>query len=50
MLDVTQAKYLQDYKIKIMFSDNLKGVIDLQNVIKDNYRAIFQELKRSRQI
>lgn len=44
MLNVTQAKYIKDYQIEIAFSDNQKGVIDLQETIKNDHRAIFQEL------
>ena len=45
MISVIKAKYINNYRIEIMFSDNLKGVIDLENTIKNDDRKIFQELK-----
>lgn len=42
---VTHAKHLQDYKIEIAFDDNKQGVIDLRDVIYNDKRAIFQELR-----
>jgi len=45
MLCVTQAKYLKNYQIEIAFDDNLSGVIDLKNVVENDHREIFQELK-----
>ena len=45
MLCVTQAKYLKNYQIEVVFSDSLRGIIDLEKVIEKDRRPIFQELK-----
>ncbi len=45
MISVLKAEYIRDYKIKILFSDNLQGIIDLENVIKNDHRSIFRELE-----
>jgi len=45
MLNVTEAKYIKDYQIEISFNDNLKGIIDFRNIIENDHRTIFQELK-----
>ena len=42
---VTEAKYISDYKIEVMFEDNKRGVIDLESTIKNDSRLIFQELQ-----
>jgi hypothetical protein len=45
MLNVIEAKYIKDYQIEISFNDNLKGIVDLRNIIENDHRAIFQELR-----
>ncbi len=45
MITVVAAKYLKDYKIEVVFSDNLQGIVDLENVIKNDHRSIFYQLK-----
>jgi hypothetical protein len=45
MLCVPQAKYLKNYQIEVVFSDSLRGIIDLEKVIEKDHRPIFQELK-----
>lgn len=42
---VTHAKHLKDYTIEIAFEDNKRGVVDLRDVICDDKREIFQELR-----
>jgi len=42
---VTQARYVRDYKIEIVFDDNKKGVIDLEEIILNDKRPIFKELQ-----
>jgi len=39
---VKNAKYLEDYKIEIEFSDNKKGIVDLSD---DLYGEVFEPLK-----
>jgi hypothetical protein len=45
MLNVIEAKYIKDYQIEVSFNDNLKGIVDLRNIIENDHRAIFQELR-----
>ena len=45
MLNVIQAKYIKDYQIEIVFNDKVRGIVDLKNIIKNDHRPIFQELK-----
>jgi hypothetical protein len=42
---IISAKYIKDYKINVVFNDNKSGVVDLESVIKNDPREIFQELK-----
>ncbi len=42
---VTNAKYLKDYKIEVTFNDRKSGVIDLEKIICNDKREIFQELR-----
>ncbi|MBS9767001.1 MAG: DUF2442 domain-containing protein [Flavobacteriaceae bacterium] len=39
---ITQAEYLSDYKIKLVFNDGFKGVVDLENRIEG---TLFKPLK-----
>ena len=39
---VKNAKYLEDYKIEIEFSDGKKGIVDLSNEL---YGEVFEPLK-----
>jgi len=45
MLNVIQARYIKDYKIEILFDDKVRGIVDLKNIIENDHRPIFQELK-----
>ena len=42
---VTQAEYIEDYKIKIVFNDKKQGVVDLEKIIFNDTRPIFKELR-----
>ena len=42
---ITEAKHIKDYQIEIIFNDNKKGIVDLKNVIENDSRPLFQELK-----
>ncbi len=39
---VTQAKYLSDYKIQLVFNDGFKGIVDLKDSLKGE---VFEPLK-----
>ena len=45
MLEISQAKQIKDYKIEIIFNNNKKGIVDLKNIIFNDHREIFKELK-----
>lgn len=42
LIKVEQAKYLNDYRIQLVFSDGLSGVVDLQDEI---WGEVFEPLK-----
>jgi len=42
---VEQAQYIEDYKIRIVFNDKKQGVVDLEEIIFNDTRPIFQELR-----
>lgn len=44
MLSVKHAHYLEHYKIYIAFNDGKAGIINLENVIRQDTRPIFKEL------
>jgi len=44
MIHVTDAKYVDGYKIHLKFSDQKEGILDLKNVIFNDHRSIFKEL------
>ncbi len=46
MIGVTDAKYLSDYKIELVFSDGKSGVVDLQ---QDLWGPVFEPLKDTAQ-
>ncbi len=41
---VAKAKYLKNYQIEIIFSDDKKIIANFENIIKKDHRKIFQEL------
>ena len=45
MLSIIKAKHLQDYKIRIEFSDGRIGDVDLKATITSDNRLIFNQLK-----
>jgi hypothetical protein len=45
MLSIVAAKYLYDYKIDVMFSDQRKGVIDLKDLIFNKGSTVFSPLQ-----
>ena len=44
MLEVTQAKYLNDYQLALSFSDGCEGVVDLYPFLEQESRKVFQPL------
>lgn len=45
MIYVSDAEYLDNYRLKILFSDNAQGTVDLEKTIRMDHRAIFKELQ-----
>jgi hypothetical protein len=44
MIYVTQTRYLEEYKIFLVFSDRREGIVDLKDVIANDSRPIFRAL------
>jgi hypothetical protein len=44
MVWVVNAEILEEYKIEVKFNDGTEGIIDFQNIIKDDNREIIREL------
>ena len=44
-LSIQEAQYLQDYKVKIKFTDGKIGIVDLQNEL---YGTVFKPLKNKK--
>lgn len=42
LIKVTDAKYIEDYKIEFVFNDGVKGIVDLKDSIKG---LVFKPLK-----
>ena len=42
ILHITEAKYLSDYKVKVVFNDGKEGVADLSDVLRG---PVFNPLK-----
>ena len=42
LIKVTDAKYIEDYKIEFIFNDGVKGIVDLRDSIKG---LVFKPLK-----
>lgn len=44
MLHITDAKYITDYKMSVVFDDGFCGVADFESVVKKDHRLIIQQL------
>lgn len=44
MICVIQAKYINQYKIHLLFNDKREGIVDLENIITTDPRPIFKAL------
>ena len=45
LLKVSQADYLDDYKIKLIFNDGFKTQVDLKDKVFNDHREIFKSLR-----
>ncbi len=46
LLKITNAKYLEDYKLELSFNDGFNGVVDLEDKIFNDHRIIFKSLQK----
>ena len=44
MIWITEAEYVEDYKIHVTFNNDEKGIVDLEAVILNDDRSVFKEL------
>ena len=42
---ITEANYIKDYKISVVFNNNKSGIVDLETIVFNDHRAIFKELQ-----
>jgi hypothetical protein len=47
MVWVTEAKYVEQYKIWLKFNDNLEATIDFEPIFKDDTRKIISDLLKT---
>ena len=45
LMKVTEAKYVEGYKIDLTFNDGTKSVIDLKTKVFEDHRKIFEPLR-----
>lgn len=45
LLQVTKAKYISNYKIKLWFNTNKAKIVDLEATIFNDHRTIFRALR-----
>ena len=46
ILNVISAEYAGDYKVKLLFDNGVKKLVDLKDTIFTDRRAIFEPLKQ----
>ena len=39
ILQITEAKYLTDYKVQVSFNDGKEGVADLSDVLRGGFQS-----------
>ncbi len=44
MIHVVKARYIDHYKIYLVFNNQKEGIIDLESIIKKDHRPLFSEL------
>jgi hypothetical protein len=45
ILNVTEAKYIENYKLLISFNNNISKIVDLKDTILNDHRTIFKTLE-----
>jgi len=46
ILNIIQANYIDDFKVKVLFNDGLEKIVDLKNYINSKKHPFFQPLKQ----
>lgn len=46
MVWVTEAHYIENYKIRVKFNDDTEGIINFKPIIKEDSRKIISELEK----
>jgi len=46
ILHITEANYISDFKIRVLFNDGLEKIVDLKNYISSKKHPFFQPLKQ----
>ena len=46
ILNVTKAKHIEEFKVKVWFNDGLEKIVDLKNYINSKKHLFFQPLKQ----
>ena len=44
MVYISDAKYIDSYRIHLKFSNQKEGILDLKDIIFNDHRSIFKEL------
>jgi len=44
MVYITEAQYVDGYKLQLVFNNKKQGIVDLSDTIKHDHRPIFTEL------
>lgn len=45
VISVANAKFIEDFKLHILFNNGESGIVDLENAILNDSRKIFEPLK-----
>jgi len=45
MLHISDAEYLGEYRLRVVFNDGREGVADLRSMVFDGPRTVFEPLK-----
>ncbi|MGB0879599.1 MAG: DUF2442 domain-containing protein [Polaribacter sp.] len=45
LLKITKAKYIDNYKLDLLFNDGLNAVVDLKEKVFADHRSIFKPLQ-----
>jgi hypothetical protein len=46
ILNIIEANYLDDFRVKLLFNDGLEKVVDLKDYMNSKKHTFFQSIKR----